>query len=179
MSAHHNNSHIYTIQEQSQQQIMNNNNNNNEIRASSGQIDQCLIDTSGIPLTTSQNVSFAHHQHQQPIEPELTASGIQLDPNANNTKLIQQQYELSNNSSPSSCVISNQPGPSSGCRVAPEQQNVVYSVHPIFNLLDGHDVLLVRQRAEPESTCCGFETVNSYTVRAKDGTPVFKALESK
>lgn len=74
-------------------------------------------------------------------------------------------------------TITSQPGGSA--RVAPENQSIVYSVHPIFNLLDQHETLLVRQRAEPASTCCGFESANSYTVRAKDGSPLLKAVESE
>lgn len=77
-------------------------------------------------------------------------------------------------------AITSQPGgPASSARVAPENQNIVYSVHPVFGLLDQHEALLVRQRAEPASTCCGFESANSYTVRAKDGSPLLKAVESE
>lgn len=75
-------------------------------------------------------------------------------------------------------TITNQPGGTSS-RVAPEDQNVIYSVHPAFSVLERQAALLVRQRAEPTSTCCGFESSNTYTVRAKDGSPVLKAVESK
>lgn len=75
-------------------------------------------------------------------------------------------------------AITSQPGqPAGSARVAPESQNVVYSVHPVFSMLDHHDTLLVRQRADCTSTCCGFESVNTYTVRSKDGAPVLKAIE--
>lgn len=112
-----------------------------------------LIDTSSIPMTQLPMPPL-QHQHLQP----------------------QQQQSLEANNSQSSGITS-QPGASTSARVAPENQNVVYSVHPVFSMLDNHDTLLIRQKADCTSTCCGFESVNTYTVRCKDGSPVLKALE--
>lgn len=108
-----------------------------------------LIDTSSIPMTQQAMPPMQHH-HLQPQQ-------------------MHQQLDTS--------IITSQPVSSS--RVAPESQNVVYSVHPVFTMLDNHDTLLIRQKADCTSTCCGFESVNTYTVRAKDGSPVLKAIESK
>lgn len=150
---------IYTIHES---QLNNNGNNpsggqtggNGGQRNSNSDI---LIDTSSIPMTQQAAMPpIQHHHHLQP----------------------QQSYDGSN-------TITSQPitvaaaGSSSSSRVAPENQNVVYSVHPVFNMLDNHDTLLIRQKADCTSTCCGFESVNTYTVRAKDGSPILKAIESE
>lgn len=119
-----------------------------------------LIDTSSIPMT-HQAMPPMQHQHLQPTNAS-GAGGQQFD------------------------TITSQPPAQGGggggggqSRVAPENQSVVYSVHPVFSMLDQHDVLLVRQKADCTSTCCGFESVNTYTVRAKDGAPILKAIESK
>lgn len=113
-----------------------------------------LIDTSNIPMTQQPMPPIQHHHHLQP----------------------QQSFDGSN-------TITSQPvavaGSSASSRVAPENQNVVYSVHPVFNMLDNHDTLLIRQKADCTSTCCGFESVNTYTVRTKDGSPILKAIESE
>lgn len=119
-----------------------------------------LIDTSSIPMTHQQTMPPMQHQHLQP-----TPANQQFD------------------------TITSQPSHGGGgggggqsassARVAPENQSVVYSVHPVFSVLDNHDALLVRQRADCTSTCCGFESVNTYTVRAKDGSPILKAIESE
>lgn len=120
--------------------------------------DNILIDTSSIPLTQSGQMPPIQHQHH-PIQP--------MSNNFADQDESQQQQQIP--------TITNQPGATT--RVAPENQCVVYSVHPIFNILDQHDTLLVRQKADPTSTCCGFESLNTYTVRGKDGAPVLKALE--
>lgn len=114
-----------------------------------------LIDTSTIPMTQQPMPPMQHH-HLQPQ--------------------AQQQQQFDSNTITSQPINTNASGSS---RVAPENQNVVYSVHPIFNMLDNHDTLLIRQKADCTSTCCYFESVNTYTVRAKDGTPILKAVESK
>lgn len=118
-----------------------------------------LIDTSSIPMT-HQTMPPMQHQHLQPTN----ATG-----------------SPGNGSQPFD-TITSQPiqggGQSNSSRVAPENQNVVYSVHPVFSMLDQHEALLVRQKADCTSTCCGFESVNTYTVRTKDGTPILKAIES-
>lgn len=119
---------------------------------------EVLIDTSSIPMTHQATMPPMQHQHLQP------------------TPANQQQQQ-------SAGAVTSQPGggqvASSSGRVAPESQSIVYSVHPVFGMLDQHDALLVRQRADCTSTCCGFESVNTYTVRAKDGSPVLKAIESE
>lgn len=118
-----------------------------------------LIDTSSIPLTQQAMPPIQHH-HLQAQQ--------------------QQQYnDTTITSQPMTSASSNNQASSSSSRVAPEHQNVVYSVHPIFSMLDQHDTLLIRQKADCTSTCCGFESINTYTVRAKDGAPVLKAIESK
>lgn len=110
-----------------------------------------LIDTSSIPLSQQAMPPMQHH-HLQP----------------------QQPFDATITSQPAAS------GAASGsARVAPESQSVVYSVHPVFSMLEQHEALLVRQRADPTSTCCGFESVNTYTVRSKDGAPLLKAIESK
>lgn len=126
-----------------------NGNGQHQQRSSQGDI---LIDTSSIPMTQLPMPPM-QHQHLQP----------------------QQQSETNSNS----VGITSQPGVSTSARVAPESQNVVYSVHPVFTMLDNHDALLIRQKADCTSTCCGFESVNTYTVRGKDGSPILKALECK
>lgn len=151
---------IYTIHES---QLNNNGNNPSGAGQTGGNGGQrnsntdILIDTSSIPMTQQAAMPpIQHHHHLQP----------------------QQSYDGSN-------TITSQPitvaaaGASSSSRVAPENQNVVYSVHPVFNMLDNHDTLLIRQKADCTSTCCGFESVNTYTVRAKDGSPILKAIESE
>lgn len=125
-----------------------------------------LIDTSSIPLT-HQSMPPMQHQHLQPTN----ASTVVTSGNSNNQ---QQQLPFD--------TITSQPGAQGAgqsARVAPENQSVVYSVHPVFTVLDNHDALLVRQKADCTSTCCGFESVNTYTVRGKDGTPILKAIESE
>lgn len=119
---------------------------------------EVLIDTSSIPMTHQTSMPPMQHQHLQP------------------TQAQQQQSD----------TITSQPiqaggggTSSSSARVAPENQSIVYSVHPVFSMLDNHDALLVRQKADCTSTCCGFESVNTYTVRAKDGSPILKAIESE
>lgn len=113
-----------------------------------------LIDTSSIPMT-QQPMPPMHHQHIQP----------------------QQQQQFGND------AIVSQPsnvGSASGSsRVAPEDQAIVYSVHPIFNTLDNYEELAIRQKADFTSTCCGFESVNSYTIRTREGSQFLKAIESK
>lgn len=191
MTGHQQQNINYTIQDQhrlqqSQFNSMNGNGNTSGLNgahgngagaagaAGGGQHD-ILIDTSGIPLT--QTTPSMHH-HIQPIQPQSMNGNGNGNGNGNNdnfggsTGCLDQQQQQQQQ-----LTITNQPG--STTRVAPENQNVVYSVHPAFNLLEQHDILLVRQKADPTSTCCGFESVNSYTVRGKDGTPVFKALECK
>lgn len=157
---------IYTIHESQLTGNSNNNNNNNESNGSSMNQQQrtsqdILIDTSSIPMTQLPMPPI-QHQHLSPSQ--------------------QQQLEASSNSS----AITNQPGVSSSNnnnnstgRIAPENQNVVYSVHPVFTMLDNFDALVIKQKADCTSTCCGFESVNTYTVRSKDGAPILKALECK
>lgn len=146
---------IYTIHESQ----LNNGGNNPSSAGGNGQRNQStdiLIDTSSIPMTQQAMPPIQHHHHLQP----------------------QQSYDGGSNtitSQPAAAVA----GSSSSSRVAPENQNVVYSVHPVFNMLDNHDTLLIRQKADCTSTCCGFESVNTYTVRAKDGSPILKAIESE
>lgn len=142
---------IFTIQEA--QLSSGNNGSAQQQRASQSDI---LIDTSSIALTQQAPLPLLqHHQHA------LQASNMG-----------QQNFDTIT-SQPMQCSSSG------SAKVAPENQSVVYSVHPIFSLLDQHDALLVRQRADCTSTCCGFESVNTYTVRAKDGTPMLKAIESE
>jgi len=121
--------------------------------------DDILVDTSSIPLTQQTTMPpMQHHQHS--LQPTNASQN--------------EQQEFDHN------TITSQPIQSSGSsKVAPENQNVVYSVHPVFSVLDQQDTLLVRQRADCTSTCCGFESVNTYTVRSKDGQPMLKAIESK
>lgn len=144
----------------------NSNNNNGQQRNSQNDI---LIDTSSIPMTQQTSMPPMQHHHQ--LQPQQQQQQ-------------QQQYNISNNNN-NNDTITSQPtmGPNSNAsgsaRVAPEQQNVVYSVHPVFNMLDQHEALLIRQRADCTSTCCGFESVNTYTVRSKDGLPILKAIESE
>lgn len=129
--------------------------NNGSGQSDSGQrASDLLIDTSSIPLTQQQHMPPMQHQHQ--LQPQQSSAFNQPD-----------------------LAVTSQPGGSGSARVAPENQNVVYSVHPIFNMLDNHDTLLIRQKADCTSTCCGFESVNTYTVRSKDGQAVLKAIESK
>lgn len=118
-----------------------------------------LIDTSSIPMT-HQAMPPMQHQHLQP------------------TSANQQQFDTIT-SQPMGQAGGGGPSGSTSARVAPESQNIVYSVHPVFNMLDNHDALLVRQKADCTSTCCGFESTNTYTVRAKDGSPILRAIESK
>lgn len=132
-----------------------------------------LIDTSSIPLT-QQTMPPMQHQHLQPTT------------NANNSNFIDGNVDGADGKQQFDTITSQPAGSgnaqqSSGgsARVAPESQSVVYSVHPVFNMLDNHDALVVRQRADCTSTCCGFESANTYTVRAKDGSPVMKAIESE
>ena len=116
-----------------------------------------LIDTSSIPMT-QQAMPPMQHQHLQPT-------------NSSQFDTITSQPVNSGTASAAAA--------STSARVAPENQNIVYSVHPVFNILDNHDTLLIRQKADCTSTCCGFESVNTYTVRSKDGSPILKAIESK
>lgn len=115
-----------------------------------------LIDTSSIPMT------------QQPMPPMHHHIPAQQQ---------QQQQQFAND------AIVSQPAnvgsASSSSRVAPEDQAIVYSVHPIFNTLDNYEELAVRQKADFTSTCCGFESVNTYTVRTREGSQFLKAVESK
>lgn len=161
MSAQQQQQNIFTIHESQ----LNSSGGGGGARASQSDI---LIDTSSIPLTQQATMPpMQHHQHSlQPTN-------------------VQQQFDMmtggqSNNGGPS--TITSQPmqqHASSSAKVAPEAQNVVYSVHPVFSLLDQQDALLVRQRAEASATCCGFESANTYTVRARDGTPILRAVESE
>lgn len=144
---------IYTIHES---QL---NSNNNGAQRNSNQ--DLLIDTSSIPMTQQQTMPPMQHQHQ-------------LQP-TNAAQYADSQQQQTITSQPINAGQSS----SSSSRVAPESQNVVYSVHPVFNMLDNHDTLLIRQKADCTSTCCGFESVNTYTVRARDGAPVLKAIESE
>lgn len=114
-----------------------------------------LIDTSSIPMTQQPMPPMHHH-----IQPQQQ----------------QQQQQFGND------AIVSQPsnvGSASSSRVAPEDQAIVYSVHPIFNTLDNYEELAVRQKADFTSTCCGFESVNTYTVRTREGSQFLKAIESK
>lgn len=140
-----------------------------------------LIDTSSIPLT-QQTMPPMQHQHLQPtsanVNPHLGSGNDGGESgNANNQDDCKQQQQQQFD------TITSQPSGGGGgggsSRVAPENQSVVYSVHPVFNMLDNHDALIVRQRADYTSTCCGFESANTYTVRAKDGSPILKAIESE
>uniref|UniRef100_A0A6G1SFN5 Phospholipid scramblase n=1 Tax=Aceria tosichella TaxID=561515 RepID=A0A6G1SFN5_9ACAR len=150
---------IYTIHESQlnnsggQYQQQQHQNGDGQHRNSNSEV---LIDTSSIPMTHQTTMPPMQHQHLQPTP-------------------TQQQSE----------TITSQPiqggagaGSSTSARVAPENQSIVYSVHPVFSMLDNHDALLVRQKADCTSTCCGFESVNTYTVRAKDGSPILKAIEN-
>lgn len=115
-----------------------------------------LIDTSSIPMTQQPMPPMHHH-----IQPQQQQ---------------QQQQQFGND------AIVSQPsnvGSASSSRVAPEDQAIVYSVHPIFNTLDNYEELAVRQKADFTSTCCGFESVNTYTVRTREGSQFLKAIESK
>lgn len=150
---------IYTIHES---QLNNSGSNNNSTTSNNGQQrtsnSDLLIDTSTIPMAQQQQMPPMQHLHQQ-LQPQ----------------------QLSQQSDGSSTITSQpvQQAGSGSARVAPENQNVVYSVHPVFSVLDNHDALLVKQRADCTSTCCGFESVNTYTVRGKDGQPILKAIESE
>jgi hypothetical protein len=153
---------IYTIHESQlnnsaggQFQQQHNHNGDVQHRGSNSEV---LIDTSSIPMTHQTTMPPMQHQHLEP------------------TQAGQQQAD----------TITSQPmqggqggGASSSARVAPENQSIVYSVHPVFSMLDNHNALLVRQKADCTSTCCGFESVNTYTVRGKDGSPILKAIESE
>lgn len=145
---------IYTIHESQ----LNNGSGNGANQGRDSYTD-VLIDTSSIPMT-QQPLPIIQHQHLQPTPA----------PGHLQQSQVQQQQQLD--------TITSQPLGNSA-RVAPEDQNIVYSVHPIFSMLDQHDTLLVRQKADCTSTCCGFESVNTYTVRSKDGAPILKATESK
>lgn len=148
---------IYTIHES---QLNNGGGGSNQTSAT-GQRNSntdILIDTSNIPMTQQQPMPpIQHHHHLQP----------------------QQSFDGQSNTITSQPVGLAVAGSSASSRVAPENQNVVYSVHPVFNMLDNHDTLLIRQKADCTSTCCGFESVNTYTVRTKDGSPILKAIESE
>lgn len=119
-----------------------------------------LIDTSSIPMA-HQTMPPMQHQHLQP------------------TTVASQQQQFDTITSQPVATLGNGGAGSSSARVAPENQNIVYSVHPVFNMLDNHEALLIRQKADCTSTCCGFESVNTYTVRSKDGAPILRAIESK
>lgn len=156
---------IYTIHE-SQLNSSSSNNNGGGSGNNNGQRNDILIDTSSIPLTQQQAMPppAMQHQHLQP----------QQQQQYNDQTTITSQPIGASTSAAAATASS-----SSSARVAPESQNVVYSVHPIFNMLDNHDTLLIRQKADCTSTCCGFESTNTYTVRAKDGSPMLKAIESE
>lgn len=150
---------IYTIHES---QLNNGGGGGGQQRQNSNP-DAILIDTSSIPTMSQQTMPPLQHQHQ--LQPQQAYADQMAADGAN-----------------AQAVTTSQPtssGGGGGQRVAPESQSMVYSVHPVFNTLDQHDALLVRQRAHAASTCCGFESENAYTVRAKDGSPVLKAIESK
>lgn len=149
---------IYTIHESQ----LNNNAGGQQAGGGNGHRNSdVLIDTSSIPMT-HQAMPPMQHQHLQPT----TATGA---PSSQPFDAITSQPAQAGSSA----------GQSASSRVAPENQSVVYSVHPVFSMLDQHEALLVRQKADFTSTCCGFESVNTYTVRAKDGTPILKAIESE
>lgn len=164
---------IYTIHESQ----LNNNNGGGPGNAGAqrnGSSTDILIDTSSIPLTQQQStMPPMQHQHLQPQQAQQYNSNSSNSNNDNDTITSQ---PIGAGASTSAAAAA---GSSSSARVAPESQNVVYSVHPVFNMLDNHDTLLVRQKADCTSTCCGFESTNTYTVRSKDGSPILKAIESE
>lgn len=147
---------IYTIHECQLNNGAGGGNNSGNSAAGNGQRNSntdILIDTSSIPMTQQPMPPIQHH-HLQP----------------------QQQQQFGSDTITSQPLNASTAGSS---RVAPENQNVVYSVHPVFSMLDNHDTLLIRQKADCTSTCCGFESVNTYTVRSKEGSPILKAIESE
>lgn len=164
MSGHHQQTTIYTIQDS---QLNNGGGGGGSAGGSGLQRNSnadLLIDTSGVPMGQQQQVmsamQHAHHPLQpQPVQPQAFDSTITSQP-------------VNGSSSAAGAAAAS-------ARVAPESQNVVYSVHPVFGMLDNHDTLLIRQKADCTSTCCGFESDNTYTVRDKEGTPVLKAIESE
>lgn len=139
---------VYTIHE------------NSDTRRNSQLVDELnlnsnlLVDTNSIPLTQQTMPPMPSHQHA-----------------------LQPQQITNTNNNNSQQVISSQPTATTS-RVAPENQGIVYSVHPSFATLDSLDALLVKQQVDCERTCCGFESSNAYTVRTKTGEPVLKAIES-
>lgn len=121
------------------------------------QASELLVDTSNILV--DQHAPGHTHHHQAALQPLVPEQ-------------VQHQQQQ---------VVSSQPiSTGSSSRVAPEDQAaLVYSIHPGFSNLDHLNQLLVKQKVSCESTCCGFESTNAYTVRsAPTGEPVLRAIES-